>query len=308
MRNAFADEINKIAQEDPSVVLLSGDIGNRLFDTYKENHKDRFINCGVAEANMITLGAGMALSGMTPVAYTIASFLIYRAYEQIRVDVAYHNLPFLLVGVGGGLSYSSNGATHHTLEDIAIMRALPGMQVICAGDAMEVRAATRAAIQSKKPTYLRIGKKREPVIHQSPLTNFEIGKAIQVKRGEKVALLVTGNLLPNVVEATDLLKEKGINPSIYSHHTVKPLDLNNLEHSFKTYDHVFSIEEHSLIGGFGSAIAEWKCRQINSTCSFSSIGTPDTFLHKTGDQDAARELTGLTTKQIAEQIIFHYSK
>ena len=159
MRNAFADEITQIAKSDPSVVLLSGDIGNRLFDQYKEINQGRFINCGVAEANMVTMGSGLAMSGMKPVAYTIASFLIYRAFEQIRVDLSYHNAAVLLVGVGGGLSYASNGTTHHTLEDIALMRSLPNMQVICAGDSLEVRAATKAFFKDPKPTYLRIGKK-----------------------------------------------------------------------------------------------------------------------------------------------------
>ena len=159
MRNAFADEMTHIAKSDSSVVLLSGDIGNRLFDKYKENNPDRFVNCGVAEANMIAMGSGLAMSGMKPVAYTIASFLIYRAFEQIRVDLSYHDAAVLLVGVGGGLSYASNGSTHHTLEDIALMRSLPNMQVICAGDPHEVRAATKAFFKNPKPTYLRIGKK-----------------------------------------------------------------------------------------------------------------------------------------------------
>ena len=137
---------------------LIGDIGNRLFDKYKESNH-RFINCGVAEANMISMSSGLAMSGMKPVAYAFASFLIYRAFEQIRVDLSYHDAAVLLVGVGGGLSYASNGSTHHTLEDIALMRSLPNMQVICAGDPLEVRA-TKAFFSNPKPTYLRIEKRR----------------------------------------------------------------------------------------------------------------------------------------------------
>ena len=147
MRNAFADEITQIAKSDPSVVLLSGDIGNRLFDKFKKSNPDRFVNCGVAEANMVTMSSGLAMSGMKPVAYTIASFLIYRAFEQIRVDLSYHNTAVLLVGVGGGLSYASNGSTHHTLEDISLMRSLPNMQVICAGDPLEIRCGYKGLFQ-----------------------------------------------------------------------------------------------------------------------------------------------------------------
>src|SRR5436190_12698442 len=162
MRNAFAAEILDRATEDPRVVLLSGDIGNRLFDKYKAKHPGRFFNCGVAEANMISLGAGMAASGLRPVAYTIAPFMTSRAFEQIRVDVCYHHVPVIVAGVGAGLCYASLGATHHSCEDIALMRSLPGMTVLCPADPLEVRLALKAALKLDGPCYLRLGKKGEP--------------------------------------------------------------------------------------------------------------------------------------------------
>jgi transketolase len=302
MRNAFADEITKIAQSDPSVVLLSGDIGNRLFDKYKESCPKRFVNCGVAEANMVSMGAGMAMTGMKPVAYTIASFLVYRTFEQIRVDLCYHDAAVLLVGVGGGLSYASNGSTHHTLEDIALMRSLPNMQVVCAGDPHEVRAATKAYFRNPKPTYLRIGKKGEACVHGIALDEFEVGKSICLKRGKSVALLATGNMLPNCSSITDELEERGISSSLYSFHSVKPIDEKCLHTIFSEHEYVFTVEEHSRKGGFGSAVAEWLADQAKTKARLFTIGTPDQFLLYTGNQEAARKTCRLDKAGLLEQI------
>ena len=302
MRNAFADEITRIAKDDPSVVLLSGDIGNRLFDKYKQSCPERFVNCGVAEANMVTMGSGMAMTGMKPVAYTIASFLIYRAFEQIRVDVSYHDAPVLLVGVGGGLSYASNGSTHHTLEDIALMRSIPNMQVICAGDPLEVRAATKAFFNNPKPTYLRIGKKGEAPVHAKALDDFEIGKSICLKRGKYVALLATGNMLPNCSSISDELEERGISSSLYSFHSVKPIDEKCLHTIFSEHEYIFTVEEHSRKGGFGSAVAEWLSTQAKTKGRLFTIGTPDQFLLYTGNQEAARKTCRLDKAGLLEQI------
>jgi transketolase len=303
MRNAFADEITQIAKSDPSVVLLSGDIGNRLFDKYKESNPERFVNCGVAEANMVTMGSGLAMSGMKPVAYTIASFLIYRAFEQIRVDLSYHNAAVLLVGVGGGLSYASNGSTHHTLEDIALMRSLPNMQVICAGDPLEVRAATKAFFKDPKPTYLRIGKKGEAPIHEKVLNDFEVGKSICLKHGQSVALLTTGNMLPNCSSVSDELEECGISSSLYSFHTVKPLDNDCLEEIFECHKYVITVEEHGKLGGFGSAVAEWLGMQRKPKARLLTLGTPDEFLLYTGNQEEARKMCSLDKAGLFEQIM-----
>ena len=302
MRNAFADEITRIAKDDPSVILLSGDIGNRLFDRYKESSPERFVNCGVAEANMVSMGSGMAMTGMKPVAYTIASFLIYRAFEQIRVDISYHDAAVLLVGVGGGLSYASNGSTHHTLEDIALMRSIPNMQVVCAGDPLEVRAATKAFFKQPKPTYLRIGKKGEACVHGKALDDFEVGKSICLKRGESVALLATGNMLPNCSSVTDELEQRGISSSLYSFHSVKPLDEKCLEEIFSQHEYVVTIEEHGRKGGFGSAVAEWLAGQAKTKARLLTIGTPDQFLLYTGNQEEARKACGLDKTGLFEQI------
>jgi transketolase len=301
MRNAFAAEIKALAAEDERIVMLSGDIGNRLFDAYKESFGQRFFNCGVAEANMISIAAGMALSGMRPVAYTITPFITTRCYEQIRVDVCYHRVPVVIVGVGAGLSYASLGATHHACEDIAMMRILPHMTVVCPGDAVEVRQALRAAIAHNDPVYIRLGKKGEPVVHQQP-PDFAIGKGIVMQTGSDVCLLSTGTILPVAMQAAAELAQQHISVQVVSFHTVKPLDETLLTDVFSKYRVVATIEEHSILGGLGGSIAEWLMDHPFPGTRLCRIGTPDGFLHQAGEQSYAREQTGLTAHHIADKV------
>jgi transketolase len=303
MRNAFADELTKLGNEDARIVMLSGDIGNRLFDKFRDKHPARFFNCGVAEANMMGVAAGMAMNGLRPVAYTITPFVTTRCLEQIRTDVCYHEAPVTIVSVGGGLAYSGLGPTHHACEDISFLRALPNMVVICPGDAHEVRAALRASMQQDRPVYIRMGKKGEPVVHPGPISDFAIGKAITVQAGSDVCLLSTGNMLPEAVEAGHKLKEHGISAEVVSFHTVKPLDEDCLRKAFAKFRLVATLEEHSLIGGFGAAVSEWLTDTGTQPKKFLRFGTPDAFFKKSGEQEYAREVLGLTGHQIAEKIL-----
>jgi transketolase len=303
MRNAFADELTKLGNEDHRVVMLSGDIGNRLFDKFKDKHPARFFNCGVAEANMMGVAAGMAMNGLRPVAYTITPFVTTRCLEQIRTDVCYHEAPVTIVSVGGGLAYSGLGPTHHACEDISFLRALPNMVVMCPGDAHEVRAALRASMQQDRPVYIRMGKKGEPVVHAGPLADFAIGKAITIQEGSDVCLLSTGNMLPEAVEAGHRLKERGISAEVVSFHTVKPLDEDCLRNAFAKFRLVATLEEHSLIGGFGAAVSEWLADTETQPKKFLRFGTPDAFFKKSGEQEYAREVLGLAAHQIAEKIL-----
>lgn len=302
MRNAFADELTKLGANDPRVVMLSGDIGNKLFDKFKAAHPDRFFNCGVAEANMTGVAAGMAISGLRPITYTITPFVTTRCLEQIRTDVCYHEAPVVIVAVGAGLAYAGLGPTHHACEDISFLRSIPNMVVICPGDAWEVRAALRAALRQKHPVYIRMGKKGEPVVHDAVPVDFEIGRAITVTEGDDVCLLSTGNMLPEAVEAAHLLKERGISARVVSFHTVKPLDEACLAEAFDKFRLVATLEEHSLIGGFGAAIAEWVIDNGVKPKQFLRFGTRDTFFKWSGEQEYAREKLGLTAAQIADRI------
>lgn len=302
MRNAFADELTKLGQEDPRVVMLSGDIGNKLFDKFKDAQPDRFFNCGVAEQNMMGVAAGMAMNGMRPVAYTITPFITTRCLEQIRTDAAYHEVPVTIVAVGAGLAYAGLGPTHHACEDISFLRSIPNMVVLAPGDAWEVRAAMRAILRQDRPVYMRMGKKGEPVIHSGPIEDFEIGKAITIEDGSDVCLLSTGNMLPEALEAGRLLGEQGVSARVVSFHTVKPLDEACLAEAFQRFQRVVTIEEHSVIGGLGAAVAEWAVDTGADARKLMRVGTPDKFFKKSGEQEFARECLGLTGHQIAERV------
>jgi transketolase len=302
MRNAFAQELLEVAAADDRVVLLSGDIGNRMFDSYKARFPARFFNCGVAEANMMSVAAGMALCGLRPIVYTIVPFATTRCLEQIRVDVCYHRTPVIVVGVGGGLSYAGLGATHHSCEDIALMRSLPEMTVICPGDSHEVRLALRNAIQQDGPIYVRLGKKGEPNVHDCA-PDFSIGRAICVREGDDVALIATGNMLPTAVAvAEQLSRTSKLSVQVVSMHTVKPLDEDCLAEIFSRTTVVATIEEHSVIGGLGGAVAEWLATQPPRKTRLLRIGTSDSFLHEAGDQQHARRRFGLSPDAIANRV------
>jgi transketolase len=302
MRNAFAEEITRLASEDPRIVLLSGDIGNRLFTEFRDRFPDRFYNVGVAEADMISIAAGLALGGLKPVTYTIASFSVYRCFEQIRVDLCYHRAGVVIVGGGSGLGYAANGPTHHSCEDIAVLRALPNMTVACPADSWEVRALLRDALQHNGPVYLRIGKKGEPLVHASSPA-LKLGQAFVLRTGSDLAVLCAGTLLPEVLSAADQLSAAGVSSEVVSCHTVKPLDEATLARVFRDYRLVATVEEHSRIGGLGGAVAEWRADRSEPLARLIRLGTPDTFLHESSDQAHAREVWSLTSDAIASQLL-----
>ncbi len=302
MRNAFAKELTELATADARIVLLSGDIGNRLFDDFKAKCPGRFLNCGVAEANMVSMAAGMAMSGLRPVAYTITPFITTRCLEQIRVDVCYHNVPVVLVGVGAGLSYATLGPTHHSCEDIAFLRVIPGMTVLCPGDPVEVRLALRAALAQEGPVYIRMGKKGEPVVHRQP-PDFRIGKAIPLREGTDVCILATGTILPEALRAAESLAAEGVSAAVASFHTVKPLDAEYLKTVFGGFPLVATVEEHSAMGGLGGAVAEWLTEQpTGRRARLLRIGTRDEFLHASGELEFAREHFGLSAHALTGRI------
>jgi len=306
MRNAFAATITELAAKDDRIVVLSGDIGNRLFDTFKEQHPARFYNCGVAEGNMTGMAAGMAMCGLRPFTYTITPFATTRVMEQIRIDVCYHNLPVTIVGTGSGLSYASLGPTHHSVEDVAFLRALPNLTVVCPADVAEVRAALAAILRIDGPVYLRLGKKGEPVVHQEPPA-MAIGRGLRVRKGNDVCLLGLGNMVAPSLEAAILLEGRGISAMVVSMHTVKPLDDELLGDVLNRFAVVAVIEEHSRIGGLGSAVAEWAARQTSRTkARLLSLGTPDLFLPESGSQKYLRKRFGLTPDAIADAVVRGY--
>jgi transketolase len=268
MRNAFADEITKLAIADERVVLLSGDIGNRLFDMFKAKCPGRFYNCGVAEANMIGVAAGLALCGLRPVCYTIAPFVTYRCMEQIRVDLCYHHLPVAIVGTGSGLAYASLGGTHHSCEEVAMLRSL---------------------------------KKGEKPVHNSPPA-LTIGRSLVLREGGNACILAAGVLLAAALEAAEILAGRGTAVEVVSCPTIKPLDVELLRRVFSTFGLVATVEEHSVLGGFGGSVAEWLSDQKQPAARLLRFGTPDEFLHETCEQEHAHEKFGLTSQAMARRI------
>lgn len=301
MRNSFADELLSLAEQDDRVVMLSGDIGNRLFDRYKSRFPDRFFNCGVAEANMMGVAAGLAMNHLRPIAYTITPFVTTRCLEQIRVDVCYHHLPVVIAGVGAGLCYAELGATHHACEDIALLRMLPGMTVVCPADPVEARLALRAALSAEGPVYLRLGKKGEPQVHPQPPL-FVLGQAIPLREGRDVALLGTGTMVFDTLEVARRLEAQHVQARVLSMHTVKPLDTQQLESAFRDCPLVVTIEEHSVLGGLGGAVAEWRCARPQLPGRLLRIGSPDEFFHEAGSQQHARRRWGLDVDSITRRI------
>lgn len=302
MRNAFAEEITTLARERKDVVLLSGDIGNRLFEKFKEVAPGRFFNCGVAEANMVGVAAGMAASGLRPVCYTIASFLTYRVIEQIRLDLGYHHQKVILVGTGAGLAYASLGSTHHSVEDMGMLRLIPGLAVLAPGDAWELRAALRAAFDWPGPVYLRIGKKGEPEVHRE-IPKYRIGQAIRIRDGKEAWILSLGNTLPLALEAAEALQGRGIHCGVASMGSLKPFDTGLLAEIFGSAKVVATMEEHSVLGGLGTGVSEWLAAQaVSAKAKLISFGTPDEFLHATTHQPSARAWAGLTVEDITKQI------
>ncbi len=248
---------------------------------------------------MMGMAAGMAMNGLRPVCYTITPFVTYRCMEQIRVDVCYHHVPVVIVGTGSGFSYAGLGATHHSCEDMGMLRLLPSLAVVAPADAMEVRGALAAAFRQDDPVYIRIGKKGEPVVHKTE-PEFTIGKAIQMREGTDVCILAAGTILPVALEAAEMLTLHGRSASVYSFHTIKPLDEALLAEVFAKFKVVATVEEHSILGGLGGSIAEWKT-DAGAPGRLLRFAAADEFLHETCEQDEAREHFGLTAEAITRR-------
>lgn len=302
MRNAFAAEMVSLAEQNPDLVLLSGDIGNRLFDKFKLLAADRFYNCGVAEANMIGVAAGLALSGLRPVVYTIAPFLTYRVIEQIRLDLCYHKAPAVLVGTGSGLRYAGLGPTHHSLEEMAMLRAIPGMTVLAPADAIELRACLRDALDLDGPAYIRIGKKGEAAQHERAV-DHAIGRHFVLREGADVCLLAAGVMVAVAQEVASIMTDRGVAVQVVSVPTVKPLGTELLADAFDSFPLVVTLEEHGLIGGYGAAVAEWLADlEFTPRARLLRFGTGDTFLHQAGEIEFAHHHWGLDALSVSNRI------
>ena len=301
MRNAFNDVLIDIARKDESLVLLVGDIGFRVFDDFRDEFPDRFYNVGIAEANMIGVAAGLAMTGMKPVVYTIIPFLVMRAFEQIRVDLCIQNLPVILVGVGGGLSYDTLGPTHHAIEDLSIMRSLPNMQVLTPCDPQEVVMTFLEGFSHTSPTYLRLGKGgEENLLTKKTIKDRVPGKINTIKTGRDILFICCGPILKETHKAIDILSSD-YDCGLINIHSLKPLDTQSLAENFRNVNLVVTVEEHSIIGGVGSAIAEI-IAQSNINVQLLMIGIPDVVTKRIGKRDYLLEKHSMDPKSIAKRV------
>lgn len=300
MRVAFIDTLIDCARENPNIWLLIGDVGFGLVESFQAEFPDRFINVGVAEQNMVGVAAGLALSGKVVFCYTFASFAVTRCLEQIRNDVCYHNANVKIVGGGGGLIYGSLGMSHHATEDIAIMRALPNMTVIAPCDAVQTKLATKAIAKSGNPCYLMLSKAGDSITYKQ-IPEFKIGEAINLRDGKDVALMATGGIASEALDAAELLAEDGIECRVLGFHTVKPIDYVEIGYSVLNTKLIVTIEEHNLDGGFGSAVAE-EIMDMGVLTRLIRIGIGNRFCTEVGSQQYLREVNGLTAKHIAKTV------
>lgn len=301
MRDTFVRTLVGLAKENKNIELVTGDLGFGVLKPFWEQCPDQFTNAGIAEQNMTSLAAGMALNGKIVFTYSIGNFPTLRCLEQIRNDCAYHDANVKVVCVGGGFVYGSLGMSHHATEDIAILRALPNVAVLCPADLVEAEAATKAIVDYPGTVYLRLGRGGEKKIHES-LPNFKIGKAIKVQDGQKVAIFSTGAIFEEVTEANEILSQQGITPAIYTFPTVKPIDRAVIEECAKKFDLIVTCEEHNVVGGFGSAVAEVMC-EVPGKAKLVKVGLNDCYSTKVGSQKYLRAQYGISARDIAETII-----
>ena len=301
MRDTFVRTLIDIAKADRDVILITGDLGFGVLKPFWEQLPDQFNNVGIAEQNMTGLAAGMALEGKTVFTYSIGNFPTLRCLEQIRNDCAYHNANVKIVCVGGGFVYGSLGMSHHATEDIAIMRALPNVTVMAPGDLAEAEYATRAIYEHPGTCYLRLGRGGEKRIHDK-IEPFQIGKAIKIKDGVRVAIMTTGAIFDEALEASIMLNEKEITPALYTFPTVKPIDRDTIEECAKRFDLIVTVEEHNIIGGFGSAVAEVMAELIGTKATMLKIGLDDRFSSIVGSQQYLRDYYGMSARKIVLRV------
>ncbi|MFH1509919.1 MAG: transketolase C-terminal domain-containing protein [Candidatus Nealsonbacteria bacterium] len=304
MRKIFFKTLEDFAKKDKNIFLLVADLGIKFFESFKKVDEKRALNVGVAEANMIGVASGLSMSGKNVYCYSIIPFIITKALGQIKVDVAFNNLNVKMLGAGGGLVYGAEGITHHSIEDIAIMRAIPNMTVVCPGDAKEAEALAKESITYPSPLYIRFGRDFDPLIHKGEI-DFKIGKGIVVNKGKDICIITMGTMLHGSTEAIELLKKEGVDPTLISMHTIKPLDEDLINKCAKDYDYIFTIEDHNTIGGLGSAVSE-VLSENGYRGKFKRIGIDDKYCSVAGKTDYLMKINKLDPESLSKTILKEY--
>jgi transketolase len=295
-RESYGNALAELGREHDDVVVLDADLaGATKTSIFKKAFPDRHIDCGIAEANMMGIAAGLATTGMVPFASTFAMFAAGRAFEQVRNSIGYPHLNVKIGATHAGISVGEDGASHQCNEDIALMRAIPGMTIINPSDDIEAKAAVKAAYEMEGPVYLRFGRLAVPVINVRPDYKFEIGKGVILRDGSDVAIIATGLCVSSALEAADRLSEDGINAMVINMHTIKPLDKDLVRKAAKKTGKIVTVEEHSVIGGLGGAVCEVLCD--SEPVPVKRIGMNDVF-GESGPAAALLEKYGLDGKGV----------
>lgn len=304
MRDTVIRTLIELGKVDRNIELITGDLGFGVLKPFWEALPDQFINAGIAEQNMTGVAAGMALEGKKVFTYSIGNFPTLRCLEQIRNDCAYHNANVNIICVGGGYVYGSLGMSHHATEDIAILRALPDVTVICPGDPREAELAARAIANTEGTCYLRLGRGGESIVNKN-MQEFVIGKAYRIRNvkelSKKVAVFSTGAILEETSKACDMLEESGVAVEQYSFPTVKPIDEDVIRDCANRFDHIFTVEEHNVVGGFGSAVSE-VMSECGGKARLHRIGIDDFYCIEVGSQSYLREQVGINAEGIMNKI------
>lgn len=299
-RESYGNALVELGKEHENLVVLDADLAAATkTGIFRKAFPERHIDCGIAEANMMGVAAGLATAGMVPFASTFAMFAAGRAFEQIRNSIGYPQLNVKIGATHAGISVGEDGATHQCNEDIALMRTIPGMTIINPADDIEARAAVKAAYETNGPVYLRFGRLAVPVINDTPDYQFEIGKGVVLKEGADVVIIATGLCVSTSLEAAKMLEKDGIHAKVINIHTIKPLDEQLVIDAAREIGKVVTVEEHSIIGGLGGAVAE--VLSENTQAIMKRIGIRDTY-GESGPAAALIEKYGLDGKGIYKAV------
>lgn len=300
MRNSFVNTILEACKQRDDIFIISGDAGLGVFDTFKEEQPDRFLNLGAAEQNMISFAAGMAMTGYKVLIYNIIPFVLYRCYEQVRNDICYQNLPIILAGIGSGLTYAPQGMTHYSVEDLGLAGTLPSLTVLSPIDPIEARLAAEYALSASEPVYVRLAKRGEPDIHTTPYFDITLPQLL-LEGDAPVALLCHGSIGEETLHAARILAEEGVNPRVFSVPMVQPIDRDALLHFLEGMQDVVTVEEHYHSCGFGSTLREI-IMDSGLPCSLTTLGISSHFVHEVHDTAGMRRLFGIDAGSIAATV------
>ncbi len=309
MRDSFFDALFEIAKKDRNVILITADTGAICHDKFKQELSNQYINVGIAEQNMIGVAAGLALAGKKVYVYAIIPFVTMRCYEQIRVDLCCMNLPVTVVGIGAGFDYSTLGPTHHGTEDIALMRALPGMQIYSPCDSLMAEVLLKATYKQKCPRYIRLDRTGVPLAYKDNV-DIDISSGFTVlKEGEDMCIIATGRMVYSALQAAKKLSDSSISVKVIDLFRIKPLNQDKLWNEIKHIKNIVTLEEHFLEGGIGDLVGKMLLAK-NSTASFKSIGIKDEFCRKYGSREYLYRINKLDVDSIIKSVknIVKYKK